>query len=112
MKILYEADDGKIFNNEFECFSYEFGLKFSEITKIKFFDINGKMFYININDLFNDKYYNNCERIYIHNNVELICLHAVANEAGWCEFESILEPGFWVRKEVNGNGIWEKEEEK
>ena len=113
MKIIYIADDGKQFDNENECYSYETGLKFSEVINIDFYDKNSNIYHIDKNDMFNDKYYNKSEAINIHNNAELICLRWLANECGWCEFtDYISEPGFWIRKEKEHpkEGIWIKKE--
>jgi len=109
MKVIYKADDGTLFETLDKCYDYEFILKFPEILKITFFDKNGKSYHIDKNNLFDDKWYNRAEAMIVHNDAELNGLHQIADDAGWPEFEEIPEPGFWIRKETDDYGFWEKE---
>lgn len=113
MKIIYIAEDGTPFKNEEDCYYYEQFLRFPEIYNIKFFDEKNKEYHINADSFPSYSIYNNCEALMIHNNAELIGLHWLSSEYGWCEFEQITEPGFWKRKEepYTMEGRWIKEEE-
>lgn len=108
MRTLYEAEDGKIFLNEDECYAYETLYKFPELLNIQFYDKENQIYHIKDTDPFNSKYYIKCEKIYIHNFAELMCLHWITKECGWCEFDQISEPGLWIRKEQGGSlfGKW------
>ena len=112
MKILYQAEDGTIFDDEDKCYAYETVNKFPELFLIDFYDINNNLYHINKADPFNDDIYNRCEKIHIHNDVELSILHWISTECGWCEFEDqITEPGIWVREAKNNiisNAEWRK----
>ena len=112
MKILYQAEDGKIFDDEDKCYAYETVNKFPELFLIDFYDIDNNLYHINKADPFNDDIYNRCEKIHIHNDVELSILHWISIECGWCEFEDqITEFGIWVREATNNiisNAKWKK----
>lgn len=108
MKTLYEAEDGTIFSNEDACYNYETTLKFPELFNIQFYDEKNNVYHIEKTDPFNDKYYQNCEKISIRDNAELMCLHWLAFETGWSEFEQITEPGTWIRIEKVWSGHWER----
>lgn len=113
MKILYQAKDGKIFDNEDECCGYEYKLEFPEIFNICFYDKDGLLYHINEDDIFNDDYYFRAEKVDIYNKTDLIVFRKLARECGWCEFtDQITSPGTWIRKDDNKlYGIWELEKE-
>ena len=111
MKILYQAEDGKIFEDENKCLEYEYPLEFPEMFNIWFYDEEGYLFLINEDDIFNDNVYFKAEEVYVHNETELATLHKLATDCGWCEFDQITEPGFWVRAESTESfvgGKWNK----
>ena len=60
MKIVYEALDGKIFEDDEECLDYEDKLRLNTIFKnIKFYDSNNVLMELkNIDDFFNALEYN------------------------------------------------------
>ena len=109
MKIIYEAFDGKQFETEDECYSYEAFYEHPYLHSIVFYDKNDNKYLIG-NDIFVDSIYQEAEKIRIHNENEIKDLLWLADQCGWCEFEDITEPGFWIRKELNflGDAEWEK----
>ena len=113
MKIFYQAEDGKIFDNEDECLEYEYKLKFPEIFNICFYDKDGLLYHINEDNIFNDDYYFKAEKVNIYNKTDLIVFQKLARECGWCEFtDYITSPGTWIRKEDNRLCVaWELEKE-
>jgi hypothetical protein len=82
MKIIYQADDGKIFENEYECLEYEDGLKFPKLFSIVFFDAAGKSYFINKNHIYDDDVYQKAEKVYIHSTAELLAFHWLAEALG------------------------------
>ena len=111
MKILYQAEDGKIFEDEDKCYGYEYALKFPEMFNIWFYDEEGSLFHIDKNNIFSDDVYFRAEKVYVHDEMELTTLHILAVDCGWCEFDQITEPGIWLRTESTESfigGKWNK----
>ena len=114
MDILYRACDGTIFDEEFDCMVYEEKIKLreKEIDKIHFFDENNEEYFIKENPFDDDIYYN-CVKILVENKTQVEVLSELAGYCGWCEFEQIPSPGFWVRQAPNDyshryDGYWKK----
>lgn len=116
MDILYRANDGTIFNEEWDCEQYEEKLILLQlgIDKIRFFDENGKEYLIKKEAIFDDNYYYDCVKIIVENEKQLKALQRLASYCGWCEFEEqITSPGIWIRQESNDyahryEGYWKK----
>lgn len=106
---LYEAFDGKRFEDENECMSYEAVNFHPDLFKITFVDENNNICTIDKNDVFNDRIYQNCEEIYIPDEKSLKDILWLAEECGWCEFEDFLRPGHWKRQcdeDCSWNATW------
>lgn len=106
---LYEAFDGKRFEDENECMSYEAVNFHPDLFKITFVDENNNICTIDKNDVFNDRIYQNCEEVYIPDEKSLKDILWLAEECGWCEFEDFLRPGHWKRQSDNDyswNATW------
>ena len=99
MKVIYEAIDGKQFDNEYDCEMYEGKLAHPHLEGITFFTKDCALPIAFKEDIFDDELYNTCEAIWIHSKEELADLQWLTEETGWCEFEQLTEPGFWVRCE-------------
>ncbi len=111
MKIIYQAEDGTTFDNEFDCLAYEETKTYNFIYSIDFFDSFGDKYSIVKENLFNDNWYYSCEKIHIHNQDELSELLRLSRDCGWCEFyEQIDSVGVWERKEIPNSfqGKWIK----
>ena len=111
MKIinLYEAFDGKRFEDENECISYEAVNLHPNLFKITFIDENSNIYTIDKNNVFNDYVYQTCEEIYIPDEEALKDLLWLAKECGWCEFENFSMPGHWKRQcddDISWNVKW------
>ena len=96
---LYEAFDGKRFDNEDECMNYEAVNFHPNVFKIIFIDKDNNIYPIDKNDIFNDNIYQKCEEIYIPNEESLKDLLWLAEECGWEEFYDFSKPGHWKRSE-------------
>lgn len=99
MKIIYEAVDGKQFDNEFDCQAYEGKLAHPHLEGITFFTEESFLPITIKEDIFDDDIYNKCVAVWIHDKNELADILWLAEEAGWCEFEQFTEPGFWKRED-------------
>ena len=80
MKVIYIADDGKEFDNEYDCESYEWKLNHTHLNEICFYDKDGNK----LNDAYSENTYNNAERIIVPNE------NAV-KESLWKIWKKILE---------------------
>ena len=67
MRTVYIADDGKQFEDEYECKQYELNLKYPHLQTIEVYNQEGEKMI----DLLDDDTYNNCSRIVIHSKDEL-----------------------------------------
>lgn len=112
MKIIYQAFDGKNFDNEEDCEVYEFKKLHPSLFNIDFYNEENELFHLSKDkdNLWNDTTYYVAEKVKIHNTAELSDFLLLSKEAGWCEFEEqINEIGLWERTEDEvGNGIWIK----
>ena len=112
MTTLYKAFDGTIFENEWECETYENKLIHFHLKDISFYTIDNHEYFIE--DDFSDDIYNNCYKVIIHNSDEFNDFIWLAEYCGWCEFyEQITGPGTWVRHEFSDyyrrfEGYWKK----
>lgn len=107
---IYEAFDGKRFEDEEKCINYE-GIHFhTGLFRITFVNNSGNFIYtIDKNNIFNDDIYQKCEEIYIPDEESLKDLLWLAEECGWCEFENLSKLGHWKRKVIDKNyntAIW------
>ena len=111
MKILYQADDGKLFEDEWDCEEYEAKILHPHLKNITFFTIEDCPYFMNDDNIFSDYIYYDCWKITVHNIDELNDLIWLVDYCGWCEFEQVTEPGTWVRYEVDKSlhkGHWKK----
>jgi len=111
MEIIYKANDGTLFDNEFDCLQYEEAKTYGHIYFIEFFTKFDNKYFITKDNLFKDCNYNICEKLIIHNQNEFLEFFKWADYCGWCEFyEQIDSPGIWVRTEEENTckGKWTK----
>lgn len=92
MKTIYIADDGKQFEDEYECEQYEFNLKYPHLQTIEVYNQEGEK----MTDLLDDDTYNDCSRIVIHSEDELSDLLLVADYLGFYSYNDITEVGEWI----------------
>lgn len=94
MRIIYIADDGTQFDDEFDCEAYEFRQNLP-VDCLKFYDEQGNEM---PHELFEDETYNFSQKIVVPDKASLECLHKVADYCGWCEWDRIDSIGTWVWK--------------
>ena len=109
MKILYQSNDGLIFDSEFLCLNHENSLIHSSLFSIVFYNKTNTPYKIRKENLYDDEIYQQCEKVIIHNHEELDDFIWLAEECGWCEFGNINSIGTWIRKTNDFNeGRWER----
>ncbi len=92
MKTLYIADDGKKFENEYECCNYEFGISHPHLKTIELYDRHGKK----LTNPLDDETYFNFTKIIVHSEEELADLHDAADYTGFTGYYDIKSGGTWV----------------
>lgn len=94
--IKYIADDGKVFEDQYECIEYEMLEDNPYINDIKFFDENGNKLTFKSTDDF-DSFFGNVYKIVIDNDDQVKSLKKLGDFYGWIDaLESINEVGTWV----------------
>lgn len=91
MKVIYIADDGKEFNNAYDCESYEWKLGHTHLNEICFYDKDGNK----LDDAYSENTYNNVEIIVVPNEDAVKELQELARYTGYCYYEDIVECGEW-----------------
>lgn len=92
MTVIYIADDGTQFNNEWDCEAYEWKLNHPHIKDILIFDKNGNKFEDNLSE----DAYNYSTKIVISNEDTLRTIQDIASYTGYCAYESIDSIGEWT----------------
>lgn len=92
MRTVYIADDGKQFEDEYECEHHEFELKHPHLKKIEAYNKDGEK----MTDLLDEDTYNNCEKIILHSEEELSDLQYAADCLGFYSYNDITEIGEWI----------------
>ena len=91
MKVIYIANDGKEFDNKYDCENYEWELKHTHLNEICFYDKDGNKLY----DAYSEDTYNNAERIVVPNENAAKELQELARYTGYCCYGDITECGEW-----------------
>lgn len=91
MKIIYIADDGTQFDNEFDCEAYEWRLNHPHLKDIILLDKDGNRF----EDAFSEEAYNYSEKIIITSYEALKDLQDLEDYTGYCCYADINEVGEW-----------------
>lgn len=100
MKTIYIADDGKNFDDKFECKRYEWMLYHTHLKDIKCYDKDGN----ELKDMMKDDTYNYCQKIIIPTSEAVKELKDLADYTGYCDYLQITEAGTWIFKENGTDG--------
>lgn len=92
MKTVYIADDGKKFEDEYECRNYEFCISHPHLKTIELYDRHGKK----LTNPLNGETYFNFTKIIIHSEEELTDLYNAADYTGFTGYYDIKSSGTWV----------------
>jgi TATA-box binding protein (TBP) (component of TFIID and TFIIIB) len=99
MRILYVADDGKQFDNEYDCLDYEFGLRIKDSVKhITIFNEDGEVV---CTPIASEDTYDNAEKIVVTSMTGVNILHQISDYTGFSAYESIDSPGIWLYNKNN-----------
>ena len=92
MRVVYISDDGKEFNDEFECEQHEWIINNPDIENIHIYDVNGN----ELVDLFSENTYGSSYRIEIPDESELDALHKLSAYTGFYLYQIIDGCGTYV----------------
>ena len=100
MRILYIADDGKEFDNEFECEHYEWLQNHPHLKQIKCYDKNDKQ----LKDIMSDNTYYFTKKIVVPTDECVKDLADLAEYTGYCDYTTITKAGIWNYDDDGFNG--------
>ena len=110
MRVVYIANDGTEFDDEWDCEVYEAGIKHTGLLDIEFYDVNNQLYQIDKLSVFDEWVYYKAEKVVIPTQKAYDDFAWLTEETGWCEWEDITEPGIWVRHEdERRNARWIKQ---
>lgn len=92
MKIIYVADDGKTFDNGFDCEMYEWSLEHPNLKDILCYDKDNER----LCDIFAEDTYYKVEKIIVPNDNTAKELQALGKYMGFSLYEFITESGEWI----------------
>lgn len=92
MKVIYRADDGKEFDDEFECTDYEWKLKHPHIKDIHLYDGDGN----ELSNIFSEDTYSNVEKLVVPDKQAAKELQELGKYTGFTCYEWIDDAGTWV----------------
>lgn len=92
MRIIYVSDDGKEFNDEYECERYEWIINNPDIENIYIYDKDGN----ELVDLFSENTYDKSYRIEVPDESALDALHKLAEYTGFYLYRIIDGCGTYV----------------
>lgn len=95
MKIIFVADDGTWFDDEYECETYEIKIKLqhNDFDDIEFYDKDNNR--IIISNIFDDNIYNLTYKVIIKSEEQFNDFSFLCRYCGWLEMEDIDSPGIW-----------------
>lgn len=92
MKVVYIADDGKEFDNEFDCEVHEWKLRHPHLQDVRFYDECGN----ELIDIFSEGSYNKTEKVVIPNDDALKDFQDFAECTGFYCYDSVVDCGEWT----------------
>ena len=91
MKVIYIADDGSMFDDEYACKDHEWKLDHPHLKEIHVFNEDG----VELTDILSEDTYNHSARIVINSPEALKDLQDLADYTGYCAYEWIDKVGEW-----------------
>ena len=101
MKVVYIADDGMEFDDEFECRDYEWKLIHSHLKTVRFFDEND----MELENIFLEETYWHTEKIIVPTDEAAKDLQELAGYTGYCSYGDITEAGIWIYDNDNSHFV-------
>lgn len=93
MRVIYIADDGTTFDDEWDCKDYEFRQSLS-LDDIEVYDENDNK----LDDILSEIAYNSCTRVVVKTDKAVSDLHKIVTYTGFICYNDIDSPGIWNAK--------------
>jgi hypothetical protein len=108
MRTIYMADDGKQFDDKYDCLDYEFGMRIKGGAKqITIIDENGAVVHT---PLTSEDTYSNAYKIIVTGMLGIRTLQEISDYAGFTAYDDIDVPGVWVYNKDDLNPHFKKED--
>lgn len=102
MKVVYMSDDGKTFDNKYDCMDYEWLLYHPNVKFfVGFYDKNSK----ELKNIISEDTYQNTDMVIVTNKAAIADLHALAEYTGFCNYSDIIKSGIWLFNKEKGRFI-------
>ena len=92
MKVIYIADDGKEFTDEYECLEYEWKLNHPYLKDVCCYDENNNK----LDNILSEETYYMAEKVVVLNENVLKDFQELADYTGYCCYADINECGEWL----------------
>ena len=92
MRIVYIADDGKEFDDKYDCEDYEWKLNHPGINDVRLYDEDNN----ELHNILSQDTYENVMRIVVPSQMAVSALNELGRYAGFCCYDDIPEPGEWA----------------
>ena len=94
MRIVYIADDGTQFDDEWDCRDYEFR-KGLDLCDIEVYDENG----LRLMNIFDEDNYYKAAKVIVKTERAVSDLRKIVDYTGFMEYGCIVSPGVWVSED-------------
>ena len=105
MKVIYIADDGKEFDNAWDCEHYEWQLNHPYLKDVHFYDKDNN----ELKDIFSGDTYGDVMTITVPTDETAKDMQDLARYTGHCFYDHITESGVWVFDENKYRFVKERE---
>ena len=104
MQVIYRSDDGKEFNNEWDCEDYEWRLQHPSLSNVVCYDVDFNV----LENLFSEDTYVNATMITVYTDEAAKDLGELGEYCGFCDYKDIVSRGIWKWDESSLNGKFVK----
>ena len=105
MKVIYIADDGKEFDNAWDCEDYEWQLNHKHLNDVHCYDKDGN----ELKDIFSEDTYCKVMTIIVPTYEAAKDMQDLARYTCYCFYDHITESGVWVFDEDKDRFVKERE---
>lgn len=99
MKIVYIADDGTKFDDQFDCKDYEWRLNHPHLRDVCCYDKDGNK----LENILSEDIYHYSEKLVVYSDDAAKDLQELGDYTGYYSYRDITEKGIWVYKKHDYN---------
>lgn len=92
MRVVYIADDGKEFDDKYDCEDYEWKLYHPYLNDVRLYDGEGN----ELKNIFSQYTYETVMKIIVPSEIAAKDLRKLGCYTGWRSYEDISESGEWI----------------